>query len=565
MRMIHATKVSKRWALALLIGAAMQVSNQAQGQLVDAEISDAGEVVQAQAAVPQDQFAPPGLPQPQPLTGVDGQTVPPISQPFADPLGNQLGNQSADNFAPPPLAGPAPIAPGVGAAALGLSASLGTTAGSFSAAPTMIGDLFGGGVSIIGNIQDVRTEFFSAGTILTGSGNSSVIGFDFSGGTPNDIFNQSGTGQDISGDGDIDQFDILEPFPPTDAPTSPGPGFVFRGGTATYTNSPSSQQAADGVFADGESWFISYSYGLDGVGDANGNVIIAGPDAASRRSKLSENFSPEVRDRCFFNYSFFNDTFGGLGDVSRYVLGFERVLIDDLVSVEVRLPMAGTFSSRQQISSNGSRDFELGNATIIGKVVLFRSDNFTLTGGSGITAPLADDARLLNGERELLRIENEAVHILPFLGLLRRYDAKTFFQTYTQFDVDVQGNPVLANFSGGQLQGIGRFTDSTLAHVDASVHRIVHQNRQPSAMLKGVVANAELHYTGTLQGSDRVAGEGIAVSNLKENFNILNATVGAHLLLGKHVVVTPGMSVPIRDGLDEQFDYEAILQVNYLR
>lgn len=175
-----------------------------------------------------------------------------------------------------------------------------------------------------------------------------------------------------------------------------------------------------------------------------------------------------------------------------------------------------------------------------------------------------DVARLLSGSNELLRIENEAVHLLPFIGLLHRLDRRTFLQAYTQLDVDVQGNPVLANLSGGPLQGIGRFTDSTLAHADVSAHRVVYENRRPSSLLKGVIANAELHYTGTLQDSDNVAGPGVVVTNLKDNFNIVNATFGAHLLLGDHIVVTPGMSVPLRDGLDKQFDYEAILQVNYL-
>jgi hypothetical protein len=137
-------------------------------------------------------------------------------------------------------------------------------------------------------------------------------------------------------------------------------------------------------------------------------------------------------------------------------------------------------------------------------------------------------------------------------------------QAYTQFDFDMNGNPVLANLSGGPLQGIGRFTDSSLAHADVSAHRIVYENRRAASHLKGVIANAELHYTGTLQESDRVAGDGVVVTNLKDNFNVLNGTVGAHFLVGKHLVVTPAMSVPLRDGLDEQFDYEAILQLNYL-
>ena len=77
--------------------------------------------------------------------------------------------------------------------------------------------------------------------------------------------------------------------------------------------------------------------------------------------------------------------------------------------------------------------------------------------------------------------------------------------------------------------------------------------------------NAELHYTGTLEESDIVQGGGLTYTNLKRNFNIVNATLGAHLVTAKNFVITPGMTVPLRDGLYKQFDYEAIVQVNYLR
>jgi len=559
---------AKRYALAILIGfLSASGSHNAAGELIDASISDAHAVVQGQAVASQNrpiQDVPvpgPGIPAAPAPTGPESvpgvlpvpgtEPVPPnIRAPFADPLATQA-----------PLAAPAA---GFGAAGLGLSASLGVTSGSFSSAPTMMGDLFGGGVSIIGAPKSVVTSAFLNGTIISGSDATAVIAFDFGGGTPNDLFTAAGTGVDVSSDIFIDQFTLLEPIPLTDAPTSPGPGFIFAGGEASYTGANTGTAPIDGAFTNGDIWFVRYEYISNGLGSGTDGVLIAGPDVATRRTKLSENFSPEVRDRCFLNYNFFNDAFGGLGDVSRFVLGFERVLIDDLISVEVRMPMAGTFSSRQQVDRPGDRDFELGNSTLIGKGVLLRTDRIILTGGSGVTIPFADDARLLRGNDELLRIENEAVHILPFIGLLNRIDRRTFFQAYTQLDVDVQGNPVLANLSGGPLQGIGRFTDSTLAHVDVSAHRVVYENRRPSSLLKGVIANAELHYTGTLQGSDNVAGQGVVVTNLKNNFNIVNATFGAHLLLGDHIVVTPGMSVPMRDGLDKQFDYEAILQVNYL-
>lgn len=573
MRNRRSTKLAKRCALAILLGAISYSSPcAAEGLLVDTSIEEASKVVMAQATARQSTAGPQGAaaPQgavplspagPQPLS--DDQVAPPaISEPFANPL----PNQTPDNFAPP--AAPAANA-GRGAQGLSrgsaLGASLGITADSFSAAPTMMGDFFGSGLSMLGAPKTVITAFHSPGTLLSGSGSSATLAFDFGTGTPNDIFTIAGSGADGSGDNQVDTFDIFEPIPPTDAPTAPGPGYLFDGGQAVYTNSNANTAPVNGNFGNGSLWFVKYSYTSTGLGNNNQGVLIAGPDVATRRVKLSENFSPEVRDRCFFNYNFFNDAFGGLGDVSRYVLGFERVLIDDLMSVEVRLPMAGTLSSRQQLNQPGGRDFELGNATIISKVVLLRMNEFLLTGGVGATVPLADDARLFQGTDEVLRIENESVHILPFLGLLHRYDRRTSFQAYTQMDVDANGNPVLGNLIGGPLASIGRFTDSTLIHGDVSAHRTIYQSRRSTSKLKAMIANAELHYTGTVNGADTVAGNGVFVTNLKRNFNIVNATVGAHLVLGKHVVVTPGMSVPLTSGLDKQFDYEAILQLNYLR
>jgi hypothetical protein len=83
-------------------------------------------------------------------------------------------------------------------------------------------------------------------------------------------------------------------------------------------------------------------------------------------------------------------------------------------------------------------------------------------------------------------------------------------------------------------------------------------------MLRSVIANGELHYSGSLQESDFVTSNGLTYTNLQRYFNVVNATARVHLLFGKHLVVTPAMSIPLRDGLDEQFDYEAIVQVNYL-
>ncbi len=445
---------------------------------------------------------------------------------------------------------------------------LGATRANFSSSPTMMGDFFGGGVSRIAGIDRREFGFVARGFILQGlpGDSNAVLGFDAGGGLPDDIFT-TGVGTDtVNAPDGADSFAISEPLPPNDAPVSPGPGFLFDGGTAVYTNSANSavQTPQAGTFADGDFWYIAYSYSnpLNGAAAPNG-VVIAGPDAASRRVKISENFSPEVRNRFYTNYSFFNDVFGGLGDVSRWILGVEHVVVPGTMSIEARLPLAATYASSQQITGTEDRSFELGNPTLIGKAVLLRYDDLIWSGGLGVGAPLADDGKLMRNNEELLVIKNESVHLLPFTGLLLRATDDLFVQSYVQLDVDANGNPVYGNLAGGNLPLLGRFTDSTLMHLDVAVNRFVYRNAR-SSTLQAAILNAELHYTTTLQSSDRVDGNGIVVTNLSDRFDVLNATFGSHFMLGNSLVVSPAMAIPLRDGDDEQFDYEAMVQVNYL-
>jgi hypothetical protein len=264
------------------------------------------------------------------------------------------------------------------------------------------------------------------------------------------------------------------------------------------------------------------------------------------------------------NYSYFNNAFGGLGDVNRWVLGLERILVEDMVSVEFRLPMATTLGSRQDINSPGARNYELGNLTTIAKVVMLRDQSSIWTAGMGITAPLADDARLMQGSQTLLRIRNEAVNLLPFAAVLKRLSDDVAVQLYTQIDVDVNGNEISGNLVGGPLPVLGQLRDSTLMHIDASYHHVLlRQSRRE--MIREVVGNAELHYTGSLEKAGVVRGNGLTITDLAERFDVVNATFSSHWVLGENIVMTPGISIPLTTGMNRQFNYEAVLQLNYLR
>jgi len=550
-------------------------------QLVDATLQPIRPVQATETVPPPTPIPDPSTAAPQPSDQVfPGPPVPPAGQPGVAP--QPPGAEPTPPQFPPsdPLAGSGSGFDDSGfddfdSALPGAGDSLGATRASFSSAPTFIGDFFGGGFSAFGGSQTVTRSFTAPGTILSGGDGDPLATIGFALGAdqiPNDVFT-TGVGIDASG-GDTqpnpDTFAILEPLPTSDAPTSPGPGFLFdsNSASAVFVGNSGGQAPIDGIFTDGDNWFVSYSYTADlGGGGPNGPPIVPvpSPGVSVRRVKVSENFSPEVRNRCFFNYNFFNDAFGGLGDISRYTIGAERIVYENLISIEARLPMAATYASNQALGQPENRDFEIGNAFLIGKGVLLRSRDFVWSGGLGIGVPTADDTVLRSNNRTVLSVENETVHLFPFTGLLYRLNRDSIIQGAMQLDFALGGDTVRGDLTGDSLPTLGTFTDSTLMHLSVSASKVIHRNDCTRYPLREILANSELHYTGTLEDSDFVQGGGITYTNLARNFNILNTTLGLHVVFSNGLVVSPGMSVPLRDGLDEQFDYEALVQVNYLR
>ena len=102
-------------------------------------------------------------------------------------------------------------------------------------------------------------------------------------------------------------------------------------------------------------------------------------------------------------------------------------------------------------------------------------------------------------------------------------------------------------------------------HLDVAATRSIYRNPdRNSGFIQQALLNTELHYTATLQDSDVVSANGLRYTNMANHFNIVNATAGFHLLVNDKLVVTPAIAIPLRNGLDEQFDYEAMLQINYM-
>jgi hypothetical protein len=66
-----------------------------------------------------------------------------------------------------------------------------------------------------------------------------------------------------------------------------------------------------------------------------------------------------------------------------------------------------------------------------------------------------------------------------------------------------------------------------------------------------------------LQDTDSITGNGFTLDSATRRFDVLNATVGTHVFFGDQLTITPAFSFPLRDGDDQQFDFEGVVQANW--
>jgi hypothetical protein len=339
-----------------------------------------------------------------------------------------------------------------------------------------------------------------------------------------------------------------------------GPGdLVFAGGTIDSTNSepgpdisPSEPFLLQGAYDYFASQFLM-------------EFCIVPPGSLVGRYKVAENNSPIPRDRAFFSYNHFNGTPLGR-DVNRFTPGIEKTFFDGMGSVEARLPFASTLNGDlivDNVFSNGN-DTRLGNLQLAVKMLLTYSDTWILSGGLGVAVPTADDinARLPDGT-PLLRIENEAFHLQPFIGYLYAPDNYFYFQGFSQIDIDLNGDPVFANPIapfGTTLRPIGRLRDRTLWSNDIAIGYWLF--RDSCSFISGVAPQLEVHYDQTLDEYSTLRSGGVVLSG-GGSYTSVALTGALNVELRQDATLTLGMALPVTDDFNRGFDWEFMLQFNY--
>ena len=259
--------------------------------------------------------------------------------------------------------------------------------------------------------------------------------------------------------------------------------------------------------------------------------------------------------------------------VNRFTLGTEAAFAEDIMSVELRLPMAVTLDSTYEATDPDISKYEFGDLYLAAKYLFYECNNRYMSAGLSLSLPTAKDSQVFLNNDLLARIDNRSVRVAPFIGALAFNDLY-FAQGFIQVDVDVSGDDVMSDPSGtGTLTKAGTFQDPTLLYLDLQVGAWLLRDTRPTQRkrLRGLASIFELHYNRNLNDLDSVdvpaffsAGSGVTgtfvVGDPEADIDVLNALAGIVLDFrgGTNMAVTYGL--PLTN--DKQFDSEVRVTLN---
>ncbi len=404
----------------------------------------------------------------------------------------------------------------------------GSNSGSFGD-PGLMGDFFGA-TSNTGSVVTQAFEVYVTGLPTGGGG----LDFAFDPGPFNDATLLSGN--------------QLAPITPaSDLPQPQVPGFQFSGGTATLVS--------------GSTYRLNYAYARS---------LTLPTSFSSQRIKLSENSSPVPTNRVFMNYSMFGNV--PLNDkgvtVNRFSPGFETLLFSPNRSLEFRAPFATSLSSDLIYDGvTNTQQFEFGNLFVSLKQVLWRRDVNLISAGMSVTAPTADPTQAVDSRgNTLVRINNDSVHLMPFVGGFYKPSKRTFAQGIAQIDADVNGNRVYRSVitqngptsqRTSSLQEVGKLQDMTLLYLDANIGAWIY--RSEGRGLTGIAPMLEAHYNRSLNKADCIVNNSLGERYQLpiQQYDNLNLVSAVSFEFNQRSRLGFGYVVPVGNGPDRAFDHEA--------
>jgi len=291
------------------------------------------------------------------------------------------------------------------------------------------------------------------------------------------------------------------------------------------------------------------------------------------RQKITENMTPVPTDRLIFDYSFFHNVplpYGKM-PVNRFTPGFEKTFLDKRFSFEMRMPFAATIDSTLYTdNTNRINVLRIGDPTLILKHLAFSGERTAVTLGLAMSVPLADDTNMIDAAtgRTVIRMKNESVHLMPYIGLFHMPNERIFWQSYFQIDAATVGDPVyIADISdaSGMLYA-GRARERTFTYTSLSLgYWLFRKYDRRENLTRGMNVMGELHWTQSIDNATGVRHQQedfiFDIGSNRNNYTVVNMTLGTRYLFNEKTNIGVGYSVPLRNK-NRQFDGELRVALN---
>ena len=233
-------------------------------------------------------------------------------------------------------------------------------------------------------------------------------------------------------------------------------------------------------------------------------------------------------------------------------------------SIETRLPFAYTLDNEVYEGDPTTNSTEFGNINFTLKHLLWGNERWLFSGGAGVSLPTGADSRVfLSDGTEVMVIDNDAVHVQPFVAGLWLPEEHFFVESFVSADFDPQGNNVRGNVNGGRLPSIGEYRSASVLMADLAAGYWIYSNPSFRAAMQGLALVGELQYQTTLETTDAVSGNGLTLTATSDTIDMFSFTLGLHAYLFNQMSFSGGVGLPLSSSDKQEYDLNAVFLANW--
>lgn len=255
-------------------------------------------------------------------------------------------------------------------------------------------------------------------------------------------------------------------------------------------------------------------------------------------------------------------------NIDRFTLGFEKTFLEGNTSVELRLPLSTPVSFSSPDSNFQSST--VGNLVVNLKGLLYSDESQAVALGLAINTPTADDLTVAlpsSVTTSSFTIDNNAVHLIPYVAYQAAPTDNFFFNGFLQFDTPTNGNNLRVVPAPGAGAPENRtLNDQTLLYLNTSFGYWLYHDADAD-FFNGLAGLLEVHYATALNDPDIVSARDKALTFGTNTGRVdsVNMAFGLHAQLARSTIIRTAYVTPLRDGNHRLFDGEITVAVIFRR